>query len=141
MANTHLDPWSRPANLRAVEAVERVIRREARRSADEPFGSVPVVLCGDFNEPRTSPLRIPLEGFLNSVFSVTDGPTLQGAAPLQIDGIYVSEDLTVVASSIRRGHEPSDHSPLVADLRLPRPMDHRNPPAGRRSTPSEGAQD
>ncbi len=118
-ANVHLDPWSRTANLRAVEAVERVIRREARRSPDEPFGSVPVILCGDFNEPLTSPVRGPLENMLDSVLGVGNGPTRRGVPALQIDGIYVSEDLTVTASVVRRRRGPSDHYPLIVDVHLP----------------------
>ncbi|MFW5729221.1 MAG: endonuclease/exonuclease/phosphatase family protein [Spirochaetota bacterium] len=118
VANVHLDPWSRTANRRAIEAVQRVIHREARLSPEEPFGSVPVILCGDFNEARMSSLRRPLDRALKPVFDVTDGPTRRGMPSLQIDGIYVSEHLRVTSSSIRRGGGASDHHPLVADLRI-----------------------
>ena len=118
VANVHLDHVSRRANARAIQTMAALIRRHARINPDDPYGEVPVIVCGDLNEHAGWPSRAPLEELLDPVFGTGHGPTRQGLIALQIDGIYLSEHMAVIDRAILRGDGPSDHHPLVADLHV-----------------------
>jgi endonuclease/exonuclease/phosphatase family metal-dependent hydrolase len=137
--NTHLDHWSGLARERSADLVLR-----------RTDGDLPTVVTGDFNcPPGTAPHRSFLAQGYEDTQECSDGATFHGFGgvrsavirrlhrvqhgprPQRLDWILVGNGRSrwgVEASTIVRdrdpvtGAPPSDHDPVVADLRLGRPQ-------------------
>jgi endonuclease/exonuclease/phosphatase family metal-dependent hydrolase len=112
--NTHLDHRSVAANRRAAEQLVALAHSES--------GGEPTVIAGDFNAPRFGDVQGNLACCFTRVLEAADGSTFRGIPLMQIDEIFVSEDVTVVSHAVidpRADGKTSDHRPLVADLELP----------------------
>ncbi len=134
--NTHFDHVGAEARLNSA----RLIRDRLAAICD----GVPVLVAGDFNAPADptaeGPYQVltggtvgsapgfidtfaalheigPGQGTFNGFRGETDGP--------RIDWILISPDLTPVTAAIIRTHDggryPSDHFPVTAEIRFPRP--------------------
>lgn len=110
--NVHLDHLSRPMNERAIARLIELL--------DTVFLDHAVILCGDFNEPASGRLRRALAERLDPALELRDGPTHTLPLALQIDGVYVSNDMDVVNAGVCRRDEltdrTSDHWPIIVDL-------------------------
>jgi hypothetical protein len=116
VANVHLDHLSRRMNHRALEDLVSLLRRQAEIYPDGP---VPIVVCGDFNEPATGGARAVLRGHFTSVLKPRDGDTRRDILPLQIDGIYLSPELLLTWADVDREADASDHRPVLAEFAFP----------------------
>ena len=114
-----------PAPLRVV-AVHLGLLRSARRSQLDAIKAAlgrhpvrPTVILGDFNEHSR---RVGLGRIATSFVILSTQPTFPARRPiLPLDRIVHSADLDLVPLSLPRlaGHQPSDHLPLLAELRWP----------------------
>ncbi|HSP35060.1 MAG TPA: endonuclease/exonuclease/phosphatase family protein [Thermoanaerobaculia bacterium] len=107
---THLAAWGRllrVARLRQIDELAGIIAR----------GSLPHVLCGDFNVP---PAAEEMEVLLSHGHLRLCGEPGEATFPMtrqRLDYIMCGPEWTVASSEvIRRG--PSDHWPCVVDLKL-----------------------
>lgn len=119
--NTHLSHIGDTARLESARLLVDWLSDEDDRT----------VLAGDFNcEPRSEPYRhvTTLLDDTRAVAGTTDGPVgtftqFTGEAGPAIDHIFVTDDIAVeefaVVSHGNADPPPSDHYPIVADLRLP----------------------
>ncbi len=126
LLNTHFDyrPEDREARRRMAEAVIAYVRT---LPAD-----VPVVVTGDFNATPDEPAYSILTAGLADAWTATDnrsGPggtfhAFKGEADRRIDWVlsrgFQTRRVWTIAKA-RRGRYPSDHFPVVADLRFPAP--------------------
>ena len=129
--NTHLDHVGREARLNSAAIVARWV-------TEGPDRSLPAIVLGDFNaDPESEPYRRlagDREANLRDARLVTRTPpygppgTFTGfdiakAPSLPIDHIFVTPAFSVESYAVITQHWggrlPSDHYPVVADLRLP----------------------
>ena len=86
-------------------------------------GSVPVIVCGDFNTPPRGALYGALKTKLTDAFAASGwglGDTYSARWPLlRIDYVWTSDRLRAVGSFVA-GEQGSDHRALIADLLLER---------------------
>ena len=131
--NVHLDHRSQPSRERSVQLIADSIQK--RKQPD------PVILTGDFNAGEANPAIEYLKGkgdvrptspiLLEDTFrtlypSEKTVGTFNGfkgkSGSAKIDYIFATPDIRTLAASIvrdeRKGRYPSDHFPLVAQLRL-----------------------
>ena len=113
VANLHLDHMSRRMNHRALRELPAILQREATLIGK---GRIPIVVCGDFNEPAAGRALAPMRDNFTSALSPGDGDTRRDLLPFQIDGIYVSPTLGVGWAAVDRHAGASDHRPVVAEL-------------------------
>lgn len=112
--NTHLDQRrDETERLASVEVLKDIVSRA---------GTMPVMVCGDFNAVPESRAIQGMRGFLTDAWTVAgqgDGFTIPVKKPAKrIDYIFVSKE-TVTPQKIQVLHsEASDHQPIVAELRL-----------------------
>ena len=109
--NTHLDHLSAAANRQSVAALLALVEEEADDS--------PIVVAGDFNAVPFSSVQREVCSYYRSVLKRSDPSTWNGLPLMQIDGIFVSEEIIVLdAAVVDTGSygTPSDHRPVVADL-------------------------
>nr|MBA2624017.1 endonuclease/exonuclease/phosphatase family protein [Acidimicrobiia bacterium] len=116
VANTHLDERQRPNRVRSAELLASWLRP-----------GIPWVVTGDLNaEPDAKPLRVLQAHGLQSVLPDDAGGTNHDFTGRtdgrRIDHILVSDEWEVAAAEVDHhrpnGRLPSDHWPIVADLRL-----------------------
>lgn len=119
--NAHLDDQGAESRYEAL----KLIRSKA--------GTGTYIIMGDFNDRAGSAALQPLEGMVDAYKVVhphtesTSYHAFQGSdyrGP-RIDFIYVTPDIEVLDADLVRSEGPiypSDHYPLVARLKLPRPM-------------------
>lgn len=116
VASTHLD--ERSAALRQASLEQLVGWLDP---------AVPRILLGDLNADPGAPALTPLVGAgLRSALPMDAGGTEHGFTGRtdgrQIDHVFVSEGIAVLAAEVRHprpgGRLPSDHWPVVADLRV-----------------------
>lgn len=109
---------------------ERRIQAKALLSSEwlgHPECQGPVILCGDFNAPPTSPVCQLLQSRLIDVQLGVDDQkplnTFSGRYPIiRIDHIYVTPDIGVVSCDVPINaltQVTSDHLPLIAEIRIP----------------------
>ena len=124
--NTHLDHISAEARLNGAKLL-------VKRIADRSNPSAPVILTGDFNCGESSePIVFLRDSGLVDTFRMMDPDSTEvgtfhaftgSAGKDKIDYIFVMPDLKACAAEILRtsrdGRWPSDHFPVVADVRLP----------------------
>lgn len=125
--NTHFDHRGVVARAESAKLILKTIEKVA--------GELPVVLTGDFNIVESSePYRILTESFLSDAYYTSvlpsAGPSFTFSGfelPLpentnRIDFIFVNEQVQVLKHAIiadfRDGRFPSDHLPVVADVRV-----------------------
>jgi len=113
VANLHLDHISRRMNHRALRELPAILKRHAGLPNN---ARVPMVVCGDFNEPAAGRALAPLREEFTSALSPGRGDTRRDLLPFQIDGIYVSPELSVGWAAVDRRAEASDHRPVAAEL-------------------------
>lgn len=132
--NVHLDHESQPSRQKSVEALRK-------RIEERIYPSEPVIVTGDFNAPEDNPAmqfllapgtpqfvdtframrphEQPCGTFNAFEFGNVGGP--------KIDHVLVSSDVTVIRAEIDRTNHhkryPSDHFPVVAEIRLQRGAD------------------
>ena len=112
--NTHLD--------HRADDTERVLNADELRSIIANAGSMPVILCGDFNTAPRTRTHEKITAFLSDCWEMVgqgDGFTIPVRKPAKrIDYIFVTR-ATIEPVSVAVLHsEASDHLPLVAELRL-----------------------
>ena len=112
--NTHLD--YRPDDSERLKNVDELKQIVAAA------GTMPVILCGDFNATPESRTVEKLRAFLTDSWTIVgkgDGFTIPVKKPAKrIDYIWVSRE-TITPKSIEVLHsEASDHLPVIAELRL-----------------------
>ena len=116
-----------PLRLRIVAVHLGLLRRSRRaqlaaiRGFLEGLDKRPTVIVGDFNEWSRRRGMDPLGPAFQLV---TPGRTFPSRRPMvALDRIACTRELIVTPQPIRRsrGHQPSDHLPIVADLGLRRP--------------------
>jgi endonuclease/exonuclease/phosphatase family metal-dependent hydrolase len=128
--NTHFDHLCAPARTLSVKVILGFMNELNKRN------KMPTVLMGDMNaRPSSRPIQILLQNqhsykdiHLTSVFhDVGEGEATfhgfkGGLKGWTIDYVFVSEEFEVVKACINtfneQGQYPSDHYPLVAELRL-----------------------
>lgn len=113
VANLHLDHMSRRMNHRALRELPAILQREATLTKS---GRIPMVVCGDFNEPAAGRALAPMREDFTSALSPGNGDTRRDLLPFQIDGIYVSSTLRVRWAAVDRQADASDHRPVVTEL-------------------------
>jgi len=132
--NTHFDHQSQPAREKSAELLLKEIRGRNR--------VLPVVVTGDFNHPQGGivhqTLLHPLEGALNLAdawdvarerlgdqIGTFHGFTGSTDNPSRIDWILISPEFECDTIAVQTYHEngqfPSDHFPVLAELRLTSP--------------------
>jgi len=111
-----------------VEARRRMAEAVAAHVETLP-ADVPVVVAGDFNATPEEPAYRILTAGLSDAWTATDnrsGPdgtfhTFKGKADRRIDWLlsrgFQTQRVWTIAEA-RRGRYPSDHFPVVADLRF-----------------------
>jgi endonuclease/exonuclease/phosphatase family metal-dependent hydrolase len=112
--NTHID--YRP------DDAERVLNVEELKQMVADAGTMPVILCGDFNATPESRTIGNVKQFLTDAWSTAgrgDGLTIPVTKPAKrIDYIFVSKD-TIEPVKMDVIHSiASDHLPVLAELRL-----------------------
>lgn len=118
LINTHLDHVSQEAREEGIKLVcDQIDQFEEKELA--------IILTGDFNiEPSNPVIDILEEHYLKAV--ETDGKTFHnfegGKSGFPIDYIFISSQLQTLNSVVDRaqikGRFPSDHYPVIAELRL-----------------------
>lgn len=112
-----------PAPLRVVAVHLGLLRSARRRQLDAIRAAVqrhpvrPTLILGDFNEHS---LRVGLGRIARSFAILPTAPTYPSRRPfLPLDRIVHSQDLDLIPLVCERikGHQPSDHLPLLAELR------------------------
>jgi endonuclease/exonuclease/phosphatase family metal-dependent hydrolase len=112
--NTHID--YRPDDR------ERLSNTAEIRAFIKQYSGKPIILCGDFNDVRSSRTYQALSELFIDAWQVAgtgDGNTIPAAKPAKrIDYIWLSKgsDLTPLKVWVPRS-EASDHLPLVAEIR------------------------
>ncbi|MDE0936088.1 MAG: endonuclease/exonuclease/phosphatase family protein [Mariniblastus sp.] len=131
--NTHFDHQSQNARVKSSQLIAQRIKN---RTHENPF-----LVTGDFNADENNPVILYLKnkntGSLNGPITLVDtfrqlhpkeklvgtGGGFEGRADgKKIDYVFVQPDVEVVSASIirtnRDGRYPSDHSPVMAEVRL-----------------------
>lgn len=109
---------------------ERRLQAKALLSSEwlgHPECHGPVILCGDFNAPPTSPVCRLMQSRLKDVqLEIADQKplkTFSGRYPIiRIDHIYVTPDIRVVSFDVpinALSQVASDHLPLIAEIKIP----------------------
>jgi endonuclease/exonuclease/phosphatase family metal-dependent hydrolase len=113
--NTHVD-------FRADDS-ERLLNVGQIRAAVEAHGSVPVIVCGDFNDTPGSRTHVRMKEAMDDVWEVVgqgQGLSYPAAGPTKrIDYVWISKraPLQPVSASVMGSHA-SDHLPLLVELRF-----------------------
>jgi endonuclease/exonuclease/phosphatase family metal-dependent hydrolase len=114
LINTHLDQRrDESERLMSAEALQRIVAAA---------GSMPVIVCGDFNAlPQSRTIEI-MRGFLTDAWTVAgkgDGFTIPVKNPARrIDYLWISPETIEPLQMLVLHSEASDHLPLVGEFRL-----------------------
>ena len=124
--NTHFDHIGQEARVESAALIRQRVGALA--------GGLPVVVTGDFNVTPENPAYATMTAFLEDARLVSDTPphgpegtffgfTVEADVPgRRIDYVFVSPGVRVLRAATLtdqwHGHYPSDHLPVLADVRL-----------------------